>query len=529
MKKIYITILAASVITLGGCKKFLDVNTNPNAPQEVSANLYLSPMLHWMATSPQTDGIYIGRYTQNWALNSASDIWDRHGNNQGGSSPDQGGQLWRDVYWSLGQNLVDMTKKAETEQRWDLLGVAQLIKAWGWLALTDVNGEIIIKEAFDLNKTKFNYDTQEFAYQEVLRLIDEAIINLNKTDGAVNAAYLGKTDIIYKGNRLAWLKFANGLKAITLNQYSNKSALYKPDDVIAAVDASFTGNVDDAMISYTGTANDDINYLAAARSNITNLRQTKFILGLMDGTQFAGAVDPRMTRMLAPSPDGLYRGLDPTVGTGALTTAQIPLNFWGYSSQAAAVATLTTPARYIFGRKSKLPIISYSQLQFIKAEAAYRKGDKGTALIAYKNGISSHFDFVNARNTDDGQTPTQITAAEKNAFLAAPAVVPATAASLTLSQIMCQKYIAQWGWAHVEQWTDLRRYHYTDKDPVTGNQVFLNFTIPTNLFPDNQGKVVQRMRPRYNSEYVWNRESLDVIGGLALDYQTKEMWITIPQ
>lgn len=94
---------------------------------------------------------------------------------------------------------------------------------------------------------------------------------------------------------------------------------------------------------------------------------------------------------------------------------------------------------------------------------------------------------------------------------------------------MCQKYIAQWAWGHLEQWTDLRRYHYTDKDPVTANQVFIGFTIPTVLFPDNQTKVVQRMRPRFNSEYVWNREGLNAIGGLATDYQTKEMWITTPQ
>jgi len=39
---------------------------------------------------------------------------------------------------------------------------------------------------------------------------------------------------------------------------------------------------------------------------------------------------------------------------------------------------------------------------------------------------------------------------------------------------------------------------------------------------------VQRIRPRFNSEYVWNRASLDVIGGLATDYHTKPLWITLP-
>ena len=521
MKKIFITFIAASLIILSGCKKYLDVNTDPNNPQTVEANLYLSPMLHWMVTTPIFDARFVGRYTQNWTLTSVNTTWDRMGYDP---SNDNGGQVWRDVYWIFGQNLVDMTKKAEAEQRWDLLGVAQVLKAWGWLAVTNLHGELIIKQSFDASRTSFDYDSQEFAYQESFRLLDAAIANLGRTDGAVSAAYLGKTDVIYRGDRTKWMRFAYGLKAMALNHFSNKST-YKPDDVIAAVDAAFVSNADDALLTYTGSANDDINFMAGARNNFTAYRQTSFVLQLMNGTHFGNVVDPRMSRMLAPSPDGLYRGLQPTFGVGALTATQQPLNFWGYTTVAAAVRT---PARYVFSTKSRLPALTYSQLQFIKAEAAYKKGDRTTALAAYRNGISTHIDFVNARNTDDGQTPTQITAAEKTAFLASTAIVPTDANQLTLSQIMCQKYIAQWAWGHLETWMDLRRYHYTDKDPVTTNQVFLGFTPPANIFPDNQGKLAYRVRPRFNSEYVWNRAALDVIGGLALDYHTKETWITQP-
>jgi hypothetical protein len=246
------------------------------------------------------------------------------------------------------------------------------------------------------------------------------------------------------------------------------------------------------------------------------------VVNLMNGTQFGAVVDPRMSRMLAPSPDGQFRGLDPNVlGFGALTTAQQPNNLWGY----AAAAGAGLPSRYLFADKSKIPLMTYAQLQFVKAEAALRAGDQATALAAYRNGISFHIDFVNARNLDDNQTPSQITLAEKNAFLASPAIVPAT---LTLSHIMSQKYIAQWAWGHNEMWMDMRRYHYTDPDPVSGVEIFRGFTPPTNLYSDNGGKVVQRIRPRYNSEYVWNRAALDVIGGLALDYHTKALWIIQP-
>jgi hypothetical protein len=512
------------VVPAASCKDFLDVNTNPNSPQAVSANLYLSPMEHWMVTAPQYDGRFIGRYTQQWILSGTSpSTWDRMGYDPGS---DNGAEQWRDVYWSLGQNLKDMIAKAEAEQRWDLAGVGYFMKAWGWQVLTDMHGEIIVQQAVDQSRFAFDYDTQEYAYTEVQKLLAKSIELLSKTDGAVDATYLGRTDKIYNGDRLKWLKLAYGLKAMNLNHYSNKST-YKPADVIAAVDASLASNADDALLQYPAAqANDDRNFFGPTRGNMPSYRQTQFVVNLMNGTQTGGTVDPRMTRMLAPSPDGVYRGLDPAVGgVGALAAAQQPMNFWGYVSTPAA----GSPTRYIFDDKTRMPFVTYAQLQFVKAEAAYKAGDKATALTAYKNGIAAHLDFVNARNTDNGQTPTQISAAEKAAYLADPNIVPATSAGLTMTHIMTQKYIAQWGWGHNELWMDMRRYHYTDIDPASGKQVFPGFTPPTTtLYVDNGGKIVQRIRPRYNSEYVWNVPALKVIGADALDYHTKPLWITQP-
>ena len=525
-RRVATTAAAASTLVLAaGCQNFLDVNENPNAPQTVSPNLYLPPILHWMATSEQFDGRFIGRYTQNWTLPSGSaatpSTWDRMGYDP---TSDNGGQLWRDVYWNIGQNLVDLMTKAEAEERWDLLGIGYAIKAWGWLRVTDVHGELIIKQAFDQTRFTFDYDTQEYAYQEISRLLDEAIKNLQRTDGAVSQSYLARYDRIYGGDRTRWLKFAYGLRAMALSHFSNKST-YKPQDVIAAVDLSFVGNADDALLQYSATSADnaDGNFWGPRRGNLNSYRQTRFVLGLLDGTVFGGAVDPRLSRMLAPSPDGQYRAWDPNSGTLGLPAAQLPNNFFGYAGTAGA----GLPSRYLFADKSRFPIMTYSQLQFIKAEAALRSGNRAVALAAYTNGVSSHIDFVNARNLDEGQTPTQITPAEKNAFLANPAIIP-SASNLTLTQIMSQKYIAQWAWGHVETWMDMRRYNYTGRDPQTGNQIYPGFSTPTNLFPDNNGKIVHRIRARFNSEYVWNRAALDVIGGLALDFHTKPLWITQP-
>jgi hypothetical protein len=525
MKKRHAALLIGVVALSGGCSDFLDVNTNPNGPQSVSANLYLPPMLHWMVTSPQFDGRFVGHYTQQWISTSTNfspaQSWGRMGYD-GGS--DNGAQQWRDVYWSLGQNLIDMNAKAQAEQRWDLLGVGQILKAWGWQVLTDLHGEIIVQQAIDQTRTSFDYDTQEYAYQEVKRLLDSAIVLLNRNDGAVNQAYLAVGDKIYNGDRTKWLKLAHGMLALHLNHYSNKAS-YDPAAVIAEVDLSFASNADDALLNYLNTSTDfaDYNFWGRSRNNITLYRQTQFVVNLMNGTQFGGVVDPRMSRMLAPdSANTTYRGLDINVlGFGALTPPQQPRNFFGY----VGTGGLGLPSRYLFADRSRIPFMTYSQLQFIKAEAALKMGNQALALTAYTSGVSSHIDFVNARNLDAGQTPTQITATEKATFLTSPAIVPAT---LTLSHIMSQKYIAQWAWGHNELWMDMRRYHYTDLDPVSGTQVFRGFTPPTTLFSDNTGKVGQRIRPRFNSEYVWNLDALKAIGGDAVDYHTKPVWITEP-
>lgn len=514
-------VLVGGFLTMfGGCKDFLDVNTNPNAPETVAANLYLPQMLHWMVSGSQWDGRFISRYTQQLYLAGTSiGTWDRMGYDPGS---DNGGQMWRDVYWSFGQNLVDMMDKAQAEERWDVLGVGYILKAWGWHELASTHGEIIVKEAIDQTKFGFNYDTQEYAYEEVRRLVDSAIVYLQKSDGAVDVAYLAKGDKIYNGDRTKWLKFAYGLRALNLGHYTNKAS-YSPAAVIAAVNNSFAGNADDALLAYPGTVNDDRNFQGRTRGNFVSHRQTEFVVGLMNGTEF-GVEDPRMSRMLSPSPDGGYRGLNPNVvGFGALTVAERPNNPYGYPLSEG----VGLPGRYLFDDKARHPAMTYSQLQFIKAEAAYRSGDKATALAAYRNGISSHIDFVNSRITEGGQTAPTISAAEKAAFLAAPSAVP-TAAGLTLTHILSQKYIAQWAWAHVELWMDMRRFRYTDVDPASGKQVFPGFALPTFLYPDNQGKPVYRLRPRFNSEYVWNRPGLDAIGGLAADYHTKPLWIIQP-
>jgi hypothetical protein len=521
MKRLRIALLAGTVGLLGGCESFLDVNTNPNAPQQVAANLYLPPMIHWMVMTPHWDGRFTSLYTQNFATATVSN-WSRMGYVPGS---DAGGEHWRTYYWVHGQNLIDMMEIAERERRWDLLGVGWVIRAWGLQQGASIHGEMIVSEAFDQTRFDFNFDPEQYVWEQALVAVDRAIENLQRTDGAVSAAYLARGDRMYNGDRTKWLKFAYGLRAIILHSYTNRPS-YRPQDVIDAVDRSFAGNVDDALFQFPNTQNDDRNFLARSRGNFANHRQTQFVLSLMNGSVF-GVEDPRMRRMLSPSPDGQYRGMDPNLSEvgqfPAAVANQRPNNPHGYPGTGG----LQLPGLYVFDDAARVPIMTYAQLQFIKAEAAHRAGNRTLALQAYRNGINSHMDFVNL-NVREGIGAGSITAAQRNAFLNDTRIVPTNPANLTLTQIMTQKYIAQWGWAFNETWMDMKRYFYTGIDPETGDQVYPGFTPPTNLFPDNAGKLVYRLRPRFNSEYVWNRPGLDAIGALALDWHTKPLWILQP-
>ena len=70
-------------------------------------------------------------------------------------------------------------------------------------------------------------------------------------------------------------------------------------------------------------------------------------------------------------------------------------------------------------------MMTASEMQFTIAEAAYRKGDKATALAAYTNAISLNFDMLTTTYEFKIPAGRSITPAAKAAYLANTAVVPA--------------------------------------------------------------------------------------------------------
>jgi hypothetical protein len=501
MKKIAKLLLLGAIVlaTMNSCNDYLNVNADPSVPQKTDAVNILPPIFAQMVSGEAFDTRFVGRYIQNFSLNGGTaDAFDRHGY-QAGS--DNAGQKWRSHYWSIGLNIDLIIDDATPKTNWDIVAAAKAIRAWSWQTTTDYHGEMILKQAWEPNRYTFEFDSQEDIYAEVVRLCNESLTSFDRKDGASRLA-LG--DLVYKGDIAKWKKFVYANLARNANHLSNKST-YKPDDVIKYCDLSLASNADNFAVPHANNSSTDANFFGTRRGNLGTYRPTTTIIKLLDGTAFNTIRDPRLPIMFAPCLDTVWRGVatmstDPNNTAG--NTKRIP-NIFG--NIVDGVNDYAGTGRWIFADAAPHYIVTYAEILFMKAEAQFRKKDPA-ALATFKAAIGAHMDFCN------------VSAANKATFLASIAI-PQAAADLKMSDIMQQKYIALYGHGCLETWMDMRRFRY---DPT----IYTTFVplVGSLFFPDNGGKYAYRVRPRYNSEYVWNRSSLDKVGGNNLDYHTYETW-----
>ncbi|MBK8518274.1 MAG: SusD/RagB family nutrient-binding outer membrane lipoprotein [Saprospiraceae bacterium] len=493
--KIIISIFSFLLMCTVSCSDYLDINEDPSFPQ-VADGYTLLPSIHAnMVRASAWDSRYIGQYVQYWGWVTSGNVWDLHGY---AAASDACGEHWRSHYWSIGTNIDLVIQDGIKNNRPDYIGAAKAIRAWSWQANTDLHGEMILKQAWEPNRYVFDFDSQEEVYKEVVKLCEEAIVEFDKTGYAKS---LSRGDLVYKGDVDKWKKFTYGILARNSNNLTNK-ATYNPDKVIGFVDKALASNADNFSVPHLATGTTDANFYGPLRNNMGNFRQSAYIISLLDGTVFNTVVDPRLGRMFVACPDGVFRGVLPGGGdpNNVLNnTKRIP-NLWG------ALGVAPTVGKWIFDNATPHNIMTYAEMQFIKAEAAFIKKDVTTSMDAFLKGVGASLDFIG------------VPAVDKAKYLTS-AAIPQSAGALTLSDIMLQKYIALYAMNSVETWTDMRKYNYDVA-------VYKGFSFPSVFSTVNNRLPVQRIRPRYNSEYVWNRESLNKFGALEDSYHTNVLWFT---
>lgn len=284
-------------------------------------------------------------------------------------------------------------------------------------------------------------------------------------------------------------------------------------------------------------------------------------LGTASGNDTTGVKDPKLFRKY------YFKGSGFTGATGPIGQAE---NFWGRTE--AITDAKDGEGRWLYSNGAPYVLTTYAELLFDLAEVQFKYGSKADAFETWKKAIAADMEFsakyiqkeslatVGGKVYHQGDKVDQATfKAMAQEYLNGPFVAGLPMSEFSLSHIMMQKYIALFPWGASEVWVDLRKYHYdiayTGDVPSFGNgwdktlinqkrdddasKVYKGFYLaPANVQSRrsaynerNNGAPCYRLRPRYNSEYMWNLNNLKAlkpIPGDADDYQCSIPWFAYP-
>jgi hypothetical protein len=306
--KFFIPLVALLAVS---CKKFLDVNTDPNNPTTIEVSKLLP-------TTQRTLGDALSMDEQNGGLSEILAVYAHQMTTR--ESPDKYGitgvdvniqTAWSKIFSSTGnpgtvypvygvlQNLEDIIAKSTAAGNLKYAGIAKILKAYTYSVMVDVFGDLPFSEANKLKQGILHpkFDDDAAIYESLFALINSGIADLNNP--AANPKVPGADDLIYSGNVARWIKAANTIKLkmyVQTRKVKNVSAevnaLISGGNLISQTSESF-------LIPYGANgATDDRNpgfydYIATQRSN----HVSPWFYEIMKGYNtriFSGNPDPRI-------------------------------------------------------------------------------------------------------------------------------------------------------------------------------------------------------------------------------------------
>ncbi len=428
-KFIKYTAFLVALAALTSCKKYLDINDNPNSATQPPINgLVISATQSTALNSFRVADItsYYVQYLASSGVASATDTYDEI---------DASG-TWTSLYDNM-TDLYDLQKLGTEKGKKENVGVAKIMMAMNLQLTTNLWGNIPYTDAFKGNTLTPTYDDAKLVYDSCLKLLDEGIALVQSGTGDLDNA----ADLIHAGNTNAWVKTAHALKARMLNQVS-KTSQYSTTAIYAELAAAYSSSADDAKMS-TFDVRNPWNQEAVDNAGL-NLDGwlSKYYVDAMTGTTFA-VVDPRLPLTASLTQFNDYRGT--RNGAGRIGNG---------TSKEESYISLTG---FYSSTSSPVYIITYEEMKFIEAEAALRQTvpDKPRAYAAYLAGI-------NANMTKMGVAP-----AAQLAYVSA-ASVSVGAANITLALVFKEKYKALF--LQPVTYDDARRFDFA----YTGFQLPLN-------------------------------------------------------
>jgi hypothetical protein len=427
-----ISFLFALMFIIGGCKKYLDINKNPNAADEPPIAGLLANTTTLTANNVFDISDYTSYFVQYLASPSQSSSKDTY-------QPMDPSGVWGDMYNVL-TDLHDMRNFANQKNLNAYSGVADILTACNLSMAINLWGNMPYSEAFvGVDNLVPKFDDEHALYDTCIALLDKGIASMQQPDA--DGELDGPSDFIHGGSADAWIKTAYALKARLLNQVS-KTGGYDATKVLDAIDNAYTTNGDDAQVSDFTNRNP---WAQAARNNVNLLLDawlSSYFVNATNGVIY-GVFDPRLPEITDTTSFHDYRGTPNGAG------------FQGTRNTDHVQCYLDVDKWYTQDN-APLQIITNAECRFIEAEAALRNNDNTRAYDAYIAGITLHMQKI-------GVPADSITK-----YLANPAVAVGES-NLTLKLIMKEKYVATF--LMPVTWDDMRRFDYD----------YEGFTLPVNV------------------------------------------------
>ena len=290
------------LMTSASCKKWLDVNTDPDNPN--NSTVLIQNRLPWIQHFYQyTSGVANFRtaaqagvyYSNSSSGNPLSTTWAAH---SGNTTP------YQTFFIEVASNLNDLYDGAKKQNANHYMAAANVFHALGFMQMLDLYGEMpytqaiasIANPAFDDGKTIYN---------GCIAKLDEAIDLFSKPQSALPQLSVG--DLWAGGDVNKWIKFCYGLKARYMLKLSKKSDLYNADSVLYFLSKGPQSNADniigpgynnspvtDYLLGDPVVTNGNWNYAGYG----SNQRISQYHYDLLTNMRNSGVTDPRMTKIV---------------------------------------------------------------------------------------------------------------------------------------------------------------------------------------------------------------------------------------
>jgi len=401
-----------------------DINKNPNDPTNVASRFILTDVMTSTAFSiTGADYNFYASVFMELNVGTWGQMFNAETRTGEPIASSTYNNVWNAQYRNLRQLKIVMDKCSpggEEAGNWVNLGIAQILSAYNWAMLTDLMGDIPFTDALKPGVVfQPAINRQQDIYNHVFTLLDSAIVNLAKTR---TFPLMAGQDMIYRGTAASvdlWRKAAHGLKARYLMRLSHRTPRYA--QVITSVDASFANATEELKYVYNGTTS--VNPMHRFFTDRNNLSASASLKAKLDARN-----DPRAARFFRISATGQTSILFAPNGNPIQQQ-----NVYGISN----ISSITAPTY----------LLSYHELQFIKAEALVRLGGAANLTLAetaLTNAVRAAFVKVG------------LTAAVADTYLTTT-VIPMFRAN-PLSEVLMQKYLSQYECEAVEAYNDYRRY-----------------------------------------------------------------------